>query len=80
MGREETDDVHVMIIFWNGCENTKLKVLQPGGPLVFQGGYHPRKTTFKKYPKHVFFQVWKYTLNTYFLAFFLPLTSNSLED
>ena len=44
----------------------------PGGPLVFQGGYHPRKTTFKKHPKHVFFQVWKYTLNTYFLAFSLP--------
>ena len=29
----------------------------PGGPLVFQGGYHPRKTTFKKHPKHVFFEV-----------------------
>ena len=28
-----------------------------GGALVFQGGYHPRKTTFKQHPKHVFFQV-----------------------
>ena len=54
--------------------------MTPGGPLVFQGGYHPRKTTFKKHPKHVFFQVWKCTLNTYFLAFSLPKTSNSSED
>ena len=27
-----------------------------GGPLVFQAGYHPRKRTFKTYPKHVFFR------------------------
>ena len=27
----------------------------PGGPLVFQVGYHPRKRTFKTHPKHVFF-------------------------
>ena len=33
-------------------------VIYPGGPLVFQAGYHPRKRTFKTSPKHIF-QVWK---------------------
>ena len=26
----------------------------PEGALVFPGGYHPRKGTFKTHPKHVF--------------------------
>ena len=30
--------------------------IAPGGPLVFQVGYHPRKRTFKTHPKHVFFR------------------------
>ena len=30
--------------------------LTPGGPLVFQVGYHPRKRTFRTHPKHVFFR------------------------
>ena len=34
-----------------------VSICNPGGPLVFQSGYHPHKTTFKKHPKHVFFQV-----------------------
>ena len=29
-------------------------VRNPGGPLVFQVGYHPRKRTFKTHPKHTF--------------------------
>ena len=27
-----------------------------GGTLVYQAGYYPRKRTFKKHPKHVFFR------------------------
>ena len=30
-------------------------VSTPGGALVCQAGYYPRKRTFKTYPKHVFF-------------------------
>ena len=28
----------------------------PGGPLVFQAGYHSCKTTFKTHPKHILFR------------------------
>ena len=38
----------------------------PGGPLVFQARYHPRKRTFKTHPKHVFFRYENTTLNTCF--------------
>ena len=34
----------------------RMTHLFPGGPLVFQTGYHPRKRTFKTHPKHVFFR------------------------
>ena len=42
----------------NQCmlEAVELLVMIPGGPLVFQTGYHPRKRTFKTHPKHVFFK------------------------
>ena len=33
---------HLFVYFW------------PGGPLVSEVGYHPRKRTFKTHPKHVF--------------------------
>ena len=35
---------------------TRAWASRPGGPLVFQVGYHPRKRTFKTHPKHVFFR------------------------
>ena len=44
--------------------------------LVFQGGHHPHKAILKMYPTHVFFQVWKYTLNMY-LKYSFPTLNNS---
>ena len=38
----------------NVCKTKLLNWLWPGGALVFGGGYHPRKRTFKTHPKQVF--------------------------
>ena len=39
------------------CTKLSFNALKgPGGPLVFQAGYHPCKRTFKTHPKHVFFR------------------------
>ena len=46
------------VFMFGSIDRVKFRIMPGGGgALVFEGGYHPRKTTFKKHPKHVFFQV-----------------------
>ena len=40
-------------VFFNRSSGKKF---HPGGPLVFQAGYHPHKRIFKTHPKHIFFR------------------------
>ena len=50
----------------------------PGGPLVFQVGYHPRKRTFKTHPKHVFSGMKIDPKYAFLHAFFFNLSVMSL--
>ena len=48
--------VFVQILPITGAVNWKWQGARGGGGLVFQAGYHPRKSVFKIHPKHVFFR------------------------
>ena len=53
--------------------------IAPGGPLVFQAGYHPRKRIFKTHPKHVFFRYENRPLIRVFASVFLHLNVMSIQ-
>ena len=60
--------------FWYHNEVSKM----PGGPLVFQVGYHPRKRTFKIHPKQVFLRYENCPKIRVFACVFLNLSVMSI--
>ena len=52
----------------------------PGGPLVFQAGYHSCKTTFKTHPKHILFRYENRPKYAFLHAFFLICVSCPLQN
>ena len=52
----------------------------PGGPLVFQAGYHPCKRSFKIHPKHVFYRCEIDPKHAFLHAFFLICPSCPFQN